>query len=163
MGSRFRPAIDVKTVLDRYQGVVTDVVTGGSTGADAAARAWASDNGVNCIVMEPEWSRDGVDAITIRNDRMVDNGAELCLAFPMHDSTGTRDLVSKAGSHGIPTTVIRPAVENKRPIEQGSVVVMPQDGQLLAMTSKHLSAKYANALSRIRRMQPQGAELDDHA
>ena len=146
IGSRFRPAIDVKTVLDRYDGVITEIITGGSTGADAAARAWATDHNVTCKVLEPDWIKDGDQAIIRRNTRLVADGAELCLAFPMHESTGTKDLIHKAVQAGVPTTTVASPEEIKRTTHPRTVSVMPQDGELISMTSKHMAVKYRNAL-----------------
>lgn len=149
IGSRFRPAIDVKTVLDRYNGVITEIVTGGSTGADAAARAWAADHGVSCKIIEPDWRHDGTSAILNRNTELIDDGAELCLAFPMHDSTGTKDLIEKAIKAEIPTTVIDSPEEIKRSTHERTIDVMPQDNQLISMTSKHIARKYQKALDEL--------------
>ena len=38
----------------------------------------------------------------IRNQRMVDSGADVCLAFPRGASKGTRDCAAKAKAAGIP-------------------------------------------------------------
>lgn len=43
-----------------------------------------------------------------RNQRMVDLGADLCLAFPLPDSRGTRDCIRRAEAAGIPVRVITP-------------------------------------------------------
>ena len=43
----------------------------------------------------------------IRNQRMVDSGADLCLAFTMPDSKGTWDCVRKARAAGITTFALK--------------------------------------------------------
>lgn len=145
IGSRFRPSIDVTSVLDRYDGSAGLIMTGGSTGAEAAAKAWANEHGVKCMVYEPDWDNDGVDAIFERNTKMVDDGADVCLAFPMHQSTGTVDCVEKADCAGIPTTVIMPPTTIQRPSTDSFVSIIPDDEALLAMTGRHLANKYKDA------------------
>lgn len=149
IGSRFRPAIDVKTVLDRYNGVITEIVTGGSTGADAAARAWAADHNIPCRIMEPDWKNNGTHAIIHRNTDLVNDGAELCLAFPMHESTGTKDLIDKATAAGIPTTTVEFPKVIQRTTHDKTIDIMSWDDELVSMTSKHLARKYQNALNKL--------------
>lgn len=58
-------------------------------------------------VTEPhpaDWSR-GSRAGPERNQRMVDLGADLCLAFPMRGSRGTWDCVRRAFDAGIPVII----------------------------------------------------------
>jgi hypothetical protein len=57
------------------------------------------------LLTEPhpaDWKRYGKDAGPIRNQEMVDLGADLCLAFPLGRSTGTRDCALRAALAGIP-------------------------------------------------------------
>lgn len=147
IGSRFRPAVDVTSVLDRYTNATSEIITGGSTGADAAARAWAREHGVHCTVHEPDWSMDGPQAILERNTSMVNDGADICLAFPMHQSFGTQDCVDKASAAGIPTTVVFPAQCIQRRTSSCNVEVMPEDDGLLSLTSKYLKQRYQDALA----------------
>lgn len=78
------------------------------TGADALAdeiwRALVPD-----LPVEPhpaDWDLHGKAAGPIRNSEMVALGADLCLAFPLEDSRGTRDCMSKAKAAGIPVIEI---------------------------------------------------------
>lgn len=48
-----------------------------------------------------QWSMYGKSAGPIRNQEMVDLGADLCTAFPMADSSGTRDCMRRARFAGI--------------------------------------------------------------
>jgi len=72
------------------------------TGADAAAdqvgRLWAF--GVEA--WPADWTSHGKAAGPIRNQQMVNAGADLCLAFPLGESRGTRDCVRRADAAGIP-------------------------------------------------------------
>lgn len=38
----------------------------------------------------------------LRNQEMVDTGADVCLAFPLEDSRGTKDCMKRAKKAGIP-------------------------------------------------------------
>jgi hypothetical protein len=51
------------------------------------------------------WARYGRRAGPYRNQRMVDAGAVVCLAFPIGLSSGTRDCMARAQLAGIPVRV----------------------------------------------------------
>jgi hypothetical protein len=77
--------------------------------ADQIARRW----GYVVEVHEANWSVNGKAAGFLRNQEMVDAGANICLAFLMpckrsgcraprpHDSHGTADCVKRARAAGI--------------------------------------------------------------
>jgi hypothetical protein len=83
------------------------VVTGACpTGADAMALMWAQSwarQGVRVEVEQhpADWSL-GKKAGPLRNQAMVDLGADVCIAFPMPRSRGTLDCVRRAEKAGIP-------------------------------------------------------------
>lgn len=95
----------VSTVLDRQllvHGALV-VVEGGATGADLLARIWAGTHDEVLLEEHPaDWTLHGKRAGPIRNQEMVDAGADVCLAFPMPDSKGTFDCMRKAEAAGIP-------------------------------------------------------------
>ena len=71
-------------------------------GADIIAASIADRLG---FVVEPHpapWTVHGKAAGPMRNQEMVDLGADVCLAFPEPDSRGTWDCVARADSAGIP-------------------------------------------------------------
>lgn len=113
-GSRNWNNTDTDTIwgaLDRELEELTDeeelvVIHGGCpTGADELANQWAEDRGVAVNVFPADWATHGKAAGPIRNQRMVDAGADVCLAFPLGESRGTRDCASRAKAAGIPVTV----------------------------------------------------------
>lgn len=53
-----------------------------------------------------DWKTHGRAAGPIRNREMVELGADICLAFPMGASRGTRGCIALAQAAGIPTTVV---------------------------------------------------------
>jgi len=57
-----------------------------------------------------DWDAHGKAAGPIRNQHMVDLGADLCLAFPRGESRGTRDCMRRAEAAGIPVEVHEIAV-----------------------------------------------------
>jgi hypothetical protein len=79
------------------------IVNGGCpTGADDAATRWALIRGVTLDVFLARWQTEGRAAGPLRNRRMVAAGADLCLAFPLGESRGTRGCMALARSAGIP-------------------------------------------------------------
>jgi hypothetical protein len=75
------------------------------TGADRIARDWALTYRSPSVQEEPHqarWRTQGSAAGPIRNQEMVDAGADICLAFPLGESRGTRDCMRRAVKAGIP-------------------------------------------------------------
>ena len=116
-GSRHRTDEKIFDALsDAYAGIRRShdrlvVVHGGASGADSAAVEWvAVDAGGDPygVVAEPhpaDWTR-GPKAGPERNQKMVDLGADLCLAFPgAADSRGTWDCLRRAVAAGIETRI----------------------------------------------------------
>ena len=52
-----------------------------------------------------DWEKHGKAAGPMRNQRMVDRGAGLCLAFPTAESRGTWDCIRRAVAAGIETRI----------------------------------------------------------
>lgn len=103
----------------RDQGPVVLVVGACPQGADEIAeRIWRS-RGAGEVERHPaDWDRDGRGAGFKRNQKMVDLGADLCLAFaapcvkpgcargePGHPSHGTQHTIDAARKAGIPVRV----------------------------------------------------------
>lgn len=92
--------------LKQADGLLT-VVHGAAAGADTFAGCWAAIRGheTNRVAVEPhpaEWHIYGKSAGPMRNQEMVDLGADVCLAFPKGDSRGTRHCMTAAAHAGIP-------------------------------------------------------------
>lgn len=85
------------------QGVV--VVHGGARGADTIAGELAREFGCMVEVHPAEWTRYGKAAGHRRNAKMVVAGADVCLAFPLGESRGTRGCMRLAEAAGIPVVV----------------------------------------------------------
>jgi hypothetical protein len=96
----------VKTMLEdqaakRPREPVT-LVHGAAPGADTIAAMLAEQHGWQVETFPAEWDRYGRRAGPVRNQLMVDHGADVCLVFPMPDSRGTWDCVRRARKAGIP-------------------------------------------------------------
>lgn len=78
------------------------------TGADAiASLVWTANGGLE----EPHpanWAKHGKAAGPLRNQEMVNLGADVCLAFPLGESRGTRDCMRRAEAAGIPVQEWKP-------------------------------------------------------
>lgn len=81
------------------------VIHGAARGADKYAHDWAElARGVTPDPHPANW-RTGNLAGHVRNQVMVDLGADVCLAFPRPGSTGTWDCIRRAKAAGIPVKI----------------------------------------------------------
>lgn len=74
------------------------------TGADALADKYAREQGFHVEKYPADWSK-GRSAGPMRNKLMVSKGADVCLAFPLGSSPGTRGCMRFANEAGIVTKV----------------------------------------------------------
>lgn len=84
------------------------IIHGNARGADRLAADICASYNIPVEVHEAEWTSHGVfnaAAGAQRNQRMVDSGADKCLAFWDGRSTGTADCIRRAKEAGIPTMV----------------------------------------------------------
>lgn len=114
-GSRFWG--DAQTIRDAIALAIADtdgpvtIVHGGARGADQLAAALATTFGPHVTTEKwaADWDRHRKRAGVVRNQEMVDAGADVLLAFPLHlsagPSIGTRDCIRRAKAAGIPTII----------------------------------------------------------
>jgi hypothetical protein len=79
------------------------------TGADQIATRWAqrrADEGVDIEVFPADWQKYGKAAGPLRNEAMVQAGADLGLAFLRNGSSGTTHTINLARMAYIPMYVI---------------------------------------------------------
>lgn len=98
-------ALDDELFHAKFLGVPMVVVQGECPhgGADLLAAEWAAVRPY--VVPDPfpaNWKVLGKRAGPYRNQRMVDSGGDVVLAFPLPSSTGTWDCVRRAEEAGIP-------------------------------------------------------------
>jgi len=105
-------AIDYALAL-AFAGEDTVIVHGDCpTGADRLAKEWAERFGIQQEAHPADWETHGKAAGPKRNQEMVDLGADVCLAFPLGESRGTRDCMRRASEAGIPVIDYDPAARH---------------------------------------------------
>lgn len=77
------------------------LIHGAARGADTMAANIASSLGWDVESYPADWDKHGRSAGPIRNQQMVDLGADICLAFPLGESRGTRHCMKIAEKAGI--------------------------------------------------------------
>lgn len=78
------------------------VVHGNARGADKISGYIARQLGMHVEVHNAQWNTYGKRAGIIRNTQMVNSGADICLAFPIGASKGTRHCMSLVEQANIP-------------------------------------------------------------
>ncbi|KNY21725.1 SLOG family protein [Methylobacterium sp. ARG-1] len=93
--------------LGRAQHVlITHVMQGGATGADAGAEQWALSSGIPVSSFRADWEQYGRQVGPLRNTRMLAEGRpDAVIAFP--GGAGTADMVRKARAAGLPVVEAR--------------------------------------------------------
>lgn len=83
-----------------------------STGADAMAQEWfelvGERDGCTVERFPADWGHRGKAAGPERNRRMIAAGADLVLAFPLPEGSGTQGTIKLAELAGIPVRVVTP-------------------------------------------------------
>jgi len=77
---------------------VTEVVSGGADGVDAAGEAWAQSRGIAVRIFPAEWQRYHRAAGPIRNRKMAAY-ADAAALFP--GGSGTRNMLAEARRAGL--------------------------------------------------------------
>lgn len=75
------------------------------TGADRMAENIAESLGWNVERYPADWKKDGKAAGPLRNQRMIDEKPDICVAFPTNASRGTWDCVRRAEKADVFTKV----------------------------------------------------------
>lgn len=127
------PQVLADTLMDAWHDATQNghqrivIVHGGADGADTLARLWAEGHGLEHEQHDAPWAspcpaacspghrkkraRGGDYCPTAghrRNQHMVDQGADLCIAFHHNNSTGTADAIRRATAAGIPVRTVTP-------------------------------------------------------
>lgn len=71
------------------------------TGADRIAKEFCEEMDIKQDKHPADWGAHGKAAGPLRNQKMVDLGADACLAFPLEGSRGTVDCMERAEAAGI--------------------------------------------------------------
>jgi hypothetical protein len=91
------------------------LVHGAARGLDTLAAEQAEFWGMQVEAHPADWARHGRAAGPIRNAAMVALGADVCLAFPIGASPGTRGCIAVAERAGIPVVVHEGAPTGQEP------------------------------------------------
>lgn len=75
-------------------------------GLDGIVDRWAIRHGYEPERHPARWGQFGKQAGHIRNQEMVNQGADMCLGFPLPGSRGTVDCMRRAQLAGIPTFTV---------------------------------------------------------
>lgn len=100
-GRGFDDKMELYERLDRALAKHPDlsIIHGAARGADTLAGQWAEDRGVPVEAFPAKWDLHGKAAGHIRNQQMLDAGAQATIAFP--GGAGTNDMVRRSIAHGI--------------------------------------------------------------
>jgi hypothetical protein len=86
----------------------TIIISGHCKGADMLGEWAAKDLGFTAEVYPADWRTHGYAAGPLRNQQMLDTGADLVIAFHNNiaASKGTKDMLSRAVKAGVPIELI---------------------------------------------------------
>lgn len=87
-------------------GGITEVISGGATGADALAERYAKENGLKMIIIPADWKQYGKAAGPMRNTEIIEK-ADQVVALWDGKSAGTADSIRKAQRAGKPCYILR--------------------------------------------------------
>ena len=90
-------------LLKQYNDFI--LVEGGANGADTLARRWAQNRNVQYETYMANWEQDGRSAGPIRNQRMLDTGLDMVVAFP--GGKGTNHMVTISQAKHVPVIDLR--------------------------------------------------------
>lgn len=86
-------------LLHATSGGITEIIEGGSAGADTRAYEWAYSKEIRCTVCPAQWEKHGRAAGPIRNAEMAALRPDVVLACPGGD--GTANMVEIAKAHNL--------------------------------------------------------------
>ncbi len=109
-----RKFADDEAVIEMLEGLIKKVggdpskitvVHGGAPGLDSVVGILAKSMGMKVEVHEADWHIHAKAAGPIRNQKMVDLGANLLVAYPLPGGSGTQDCIARAVKAKIQTFV----------------------------------------------------------
>lgn len=85
------------------------IIQGEASGVDSTFKAVAREYDIAIVGYPADWDAYKKAAGPIRNKRMVDSGADLCIAvhYNLDSSKGTKGCVALARASGIPVVIIK--------------------------------------------------------
>ena len=100
-GRDYRNSDAIRKRLTQLQAVepMAVIIHGAAPGADLLAGHIAGTLGYKVEVYPADWAQHGKAAGPIRNQEMLDAGADLVIAFP--GGRGTKDMIDRAEKAGV--------------------------------------------------------------
>jgi hypothetical protein len=95
----------LKMIITKFEKDQVTIVVGGAKGLDQIAENLAKSLHLKVDVFYADWDLHGKAAGPIRNQKMLDSGADLLVAFPSKDSKGTRHMIDISQKAGIKTII----------------------------------------------------------
>jgi len=96
----------LKSTLEQYKDKITEVVSGGTKGADSLGDRWANENDKNTNIFLPDWEKYGKRAGFVRNTDIVEN-SDAVIAFWDGESKGTQHSFGLCEKSNKPLKIIR--------------------------------------------------------
>jgi hypothetical protein len=97
---------NVKARIPESEFEITEIVSGGATGADALGERYAKEHGIKLRRMPADWAKHGKAAGPIRNREMA-QVADALIAFWDGESRGTKNMIEEAEKRGLRVKVFR--------------------------------------------------------
>jgi len=94
----------VKNVLDNCNSICM-IVSGGAIGADSMGEQYAIENGIDKLIIKPQWDKYGKRAGFIRNIDIIEASDEV-YAFWDYKSIGTKHSIRLAQMRNKPCHII---------------------------------------------------------
>ena len=99
-GRNYSDRTTVTRILGTLDSRTTTIIHGNAPGADRLAATIAADYGFRVESYPADWDTHSRAAGPIRNQQMLDAGADLVIAFP--GGRGTTDMSNRAQRAGVP-------------------------------------------------------------
>lgn len=87
-----------KVILENFDNI-SCIVSGGAVGADALAKQYALDQGIEYLEYKPDWNKYGRAAGVVRNTEIIKD-CDAVIACWDGSSKGTKDTIKKAKKQG---------------------------------------------------------------
>jgi hypothetical protein len=117
-GRNYLDANFLFATLDRMHASrrITEVITGGASGADTLAIEWAKARDIPFQIFFAAWHEHGRGAGPIRNRQMLEEGwPDLVIAFP--GGHGTAGMVKLAQKAGVPVEIVASIQKSEPEVE----------------------------------------------
>jgi hypothetical protein len=95
----------LSSILTEYASEISEIISGGATGADNLAEQWAKAHNIPITVYPADWTRYGRSAGPRRNHDIIIN-CDKCIAFWDGESNGTGHAIGLCTKYKKPVHII---------------------------------------------------------